>query len=95
MMAKMMYWDMAILSRNGARLLAAAAQPNRCTCVWGSKPDHGKYALFTRAARDDGSAAADSAIVGGMAMGVAGCLVLRFCRAQGRLTPPRHSVALD
>ena len=43
----------------------AAAHPGWCTCTWGSKPDHSKFAIFTRR----GDARADSAILGGINFG--------------------------
>lgn len=42
----------------------AEAQPHWCSCTWGSKPDHGKYACFQRQAPRE-----DSAILGGMNLG--------------------------
>ena len=43
----------------------ASSEPEWCSCTWGSKPDHGKYALFMR----EGHARADSAILGGINFG--------------------------
>ena len=42
----------------------AASEPGWCSCTWGSKPDHGKFALFSRDAPR-----ADSAILGGINFG--------------------------
>ena len=42
----------------------AALEPEWCSCNWGSKPDHGKFALFARDAPR-----ADSAILGGINFG--------------------------
>ena len=44
----------------------ALTEPQWCSCAWGSKPDHGKFALFTRRAS---SSAPDSAILGGINFG--------------------------
>ena len=42
----------------------ATAQPQWCSCTYGSKPDHSKYALFLRS-----EPGASSAILGGMNLG--------------------------
>lgn len=43
----------------------AQTQPQWCSCSWGSKPDHSKFALFARKGSDRG----DSAILGGINFG--------------------------